>query len=60
MKKGDIILVPFPFNLRVTSVIKVDRIETVKKADIFARIGELSEGHLNGFIMKFKNLVKSR
>jgi mRNA-degrading endonuclease toxin of MazEF toxin-antitoxin module len=47
-------------NLRVTSIIKVDRIVTLKKADIFARIGELREGHLNDFITKFKNLVKSR
>jgi mRNA interferase MazF len=47
-------------NLRTTSIIKVDRIVTVKKIDIFARIGELSEKHLNDFITKFRNLVKSR
>jgi len=44
-------------NLRATSIIKVDRIVTVKKADIIARIGELNEGHLNEFITKFKSLV---
>ncbi len=47
-------------NLRITSIIKVDRIVTVKKADIFARIGELSERQLNELITKFKNLVNTR
>ena len=47
-------------NLRSPSIIKVDRIVTVKKADILARIGELSERHLNDFKAKFKSLVDSR
>jgi mRNA interferase MazF len=44
-------------NLRATSIIKVDRIVTVKKTDILARIGKLSERHANEFKTKFKNLV---
>jgi mRNA interferase MazF len=47
-------------NLRATSIIKVDRIVTIKKTDILARIGKLSERHLNEFITKFKNLVDIR
>lgn len=46
-------------NLRTTSVIKVDRIVTVKRVDIIAQVGELSQKLKNEFIKKFKNLVDS-
>ena len=45
-------------NLRTDSVIKVDRIVTVKKNDIIARIGTLKKKHKEEFIRKFKNLVE--
>ena len=44
-------------NLRTTSVIKVDRIVTMKRVDIIAQVGELSQELKNEFIKKFKNLV---
>ena len=47
-------------SLRKTSVIKVDRIVTVKSTDVIARIGELSEKHKEEFIKKFKNLVENK
>lgn len=42
-------------NLRTTSIIKIDRIVTVKSKDVIARIGELSEDHTKEFKKKFKN-----
>ena len=44
-------------NLRVKSVIKVDRIVTIKKESVIAMIGKLSESELINFISVFKNLV---
>ena len=44
-------------NLRTTSIIKIDRIVTIKKVDILATIGKLKERNLNEFTIKFKNLV---
>ena len=44
-------------NLRIKSVIKVDRIVTIKKESVIAKIGKLSEMELNEFISVFKNLV---
>ena len=46
-------------NLRSKSVIKVDRIVTIKKESVIAKIGNLSEIELNNFIIVFKNLVKN-
>ena len=45
-------------NLRRKSVIKVDRIVTIKKESVIAKIGNLSEIELNNFISVFKNLIK--
>jgi mRNA interferase MazF len=47
-------------SLRKTSVIKVDRIVTVKSTDVIAKIGELSEKYKEEFIKKFKNLVENK
>ena len=47
-------------NLRKPSIIKVDRIVTVKSSDIIARIGELSNKNRNEFKEKFQNLVESK
>lgn len=44
-------------NLRVKSVIKVDRIVTIEKESVIARIGNLSENELNYFVRVFKNLI---
>lgn len=45
-------------NLRVKSVLKVDRIVTIKKESVIAMIGNLSENELNLFKSVFKDLVK--
>ena len=45
-------------NLRVKSVLKVDRIVTIKKESVIAMIGSLSENELNLFKSVFKDLVK--
>ena len=45
-------------NLRSKSVIKVDRIVTIKKESVIAKIGNLSELELNNFISVFKNLIE--
>ena len=45
-------------NLRVKSVLKVDRIVTIKKESVIAIIGSLSENELNLFKSVFKDLVK--
>jgi flavin reductase (DIM6/NTAB) family NADH-FMN oxidoreductase RutF len=47
-------------NLRKKSVIKVDRIVTVKSMDVIARIGALSEKQRDKFKKKFINLVESK
>lgn len=44
-------------NLRVKSVIKVDRIFTVKSESVIARLGCLTDSELEIFKNKFKNLV---
>ena len=43
--------------LRTRSIIKVDRIVTLKREDIIARLGKLSKNELEIFKAKFKNLV---
>lgn len=45
-------------NLRIKSVIKVDRIVTIKKEIVITKLGVLSTSELNEFINVFKNLVK--
>jgi mRNA interferase MazF len=45
-------------NLRTTSIIKVDRIVTLKKSDVIAHIGKLSSVHKKEFRKKFRNLIE--
>ncbi len=45
-------------NLRVVSIIKVDRIFTAKQQDLIARLGELDQTDLQNFKEKFKSLVE--
>ena len=44
--------------LRTKSVIKVDRIVTLKKGDMIAQLGKLSKSELTTFKNIFQNLVK--
>lgn len=44
-------------NLRAISVVKVDRIITIKRNDVIAQIGELDRTSLSLFTQKFKALV---
>lgn len=61
LNENEIIIAPDSTNnLRAISIIKVDRIVTVKKKDILARIGKLTERHTKEFKTKFKNLVDSQ
>jgi mRNA interferase MazF len=54
----EIMLQPDTVNqLRVASVIKIDRIVTLKKEDIIATLGSLSAEELILFRNKFKQLV---
>ncbi len=56
--KNDIIITPGVQNgLRVKSVIKVDRIVTVKRDRIIATLGRISPSLLKNFKQKFKNLI---
>ena len=43
--------------LRTRSIIKVDRIVTLKREDIIARLGNLSKDELEVFKEKFRNLI---
>lgn len=45
-------------NLRIISIIKVDRIFTAKQQDVIARLGELNQTDLSVFKEKFKSLVE--
>ena len=55
---AEIILKPDSVNgLRVQSVIKVDRIFTLKSEKVIARIGKLSLNHCSEFIKIFKSLI---
>lgn len=45
-------------NLRTESVLKVDRIVTVKSRDIIAQIGKLTPTDLASFKEKFTNLIQ--
>ena len=58
LSKNEILLEPDTTNgLRVRSVIKVDRIVTVKRGSIIATLGTLSEKQFKTFKDKFKKLV---
>ncbi|MCP5047160.1 MAG: type II toxin-antitoxin system PemK/MazF family toxin [bacterium] len=58
VNENEILITPDPSNnLRVTSVIKVDRIVTAKQHDVIARIGKLNNDHKEAFIKIFKGLV---
>jgi len=58
LNKNEILIAPGSKNgLRVKSVIKVDRIVTVKRDSIIATLGKLSPGQLTIFKQKFKNII---
>jgi len=55
---NEIVIEPTSTNkLRNKSVIKVDRIITLKKEDIIARLGILNNFELASFKTKFRNLI---
>ncbi|MEK6615090.1 MAG: type II toxin-antitoxin system PemK/MazF family toxin [Bacteroidota bacterium] len=59
--ENEIIIVPSSINkLRAKSVIKVDRIVTVKREDMIAPLGKLTESELAMFKQKFKALVEEK
>jgi mRNA interferase MazF len=56
--ENEFLLQPNAVNkLRAVSVVKVDRIVTLKSRDVIARIGKLETESLATFIEKFKQLV---
>ncbi len=58
MTDNEMVIKPSDSNrLKVTSVIKVDRLATVKQKDIIAPLGELSPIELQSFQVIFKKLV---
>ena len=58
LNENDILINPDEKNnLRAKSVIKVDRIVTVKAEDMIANIGELKKYDLAEFKRKFKKLI---
>jgi mRNA interferase MazF len=58
LNKNEILIAPGLKNgLRVKSVIKVDRIVTVKRDSIIATLGKLSPVQLTIFKQKFKNII---
>jgi mRNA interferase MazF len=58
LNKNEILIAPGSKNgLRVKSVIKVDRIVTVKRDSIIATLGKLSPVQLKIFKQKFKNII---
>lgn len=58
LNKNEILIAPGSKNgLRVKSVIKVDRIVTVKRDSIIATLGKLSPVQLTIFKQKFKNII---
>ncbi len=59
LNENDILLTPDKVNnLRTTSVLKVDRIVTIKQDDIIAKLGQLDNVLLKLFLEKFKNLAQ--
>jgi mRNA interferase MazF len=58
LSSAEIIIKPDSLNgLRVSSVIKVDRIFTLKSEKVIAHIGRLSLNHSNEFSKVFKSLI---
>ena len=59
ISENEIIIEPSPKNkLRSKSVIKVDRIVTLKKEDMIAQLGCLTKFELDLFKTKFRNLIE--
>ena len=59
LNENDIIIKYNNINkLRKDSIIKVDRIATIKEGDIIFYLGKLSPKELNEFKLKFKALVE--
>ena len=55
----EIILKPTSLNLlKIQSIIKVDRIFTLKKEDMIAELGELSQEESQAFKSKLKKLIE--
>ncbi len=60
INKHEILISPNELNkLRVKSVIKVDRISTLKQDDIVGRLGTISSVELEEFKLVFKSLVEN-
>lgn len=58
LSQNEILVRPNEFNgLRAISVIKVDRIVTLKKENIIAHLGELSDTEVKILKVKFRKLV---
>lgn len=58
ISENEIVIEPTPLNkLRIKSIIKVDRIVTLKKEDIIDQLGKLTDIELSIFKKKFINLV---
>ena|SRR5438552_2212204 len=58
LSKNEILINPDNSNnLRAESVIKVDRIVTIKSEKLIAHIGKLKKQNLDSFINKFKSLA---
>ena len=58
---NEIVIEPSSVNkLRSKSVIKVDRIVTVKREDMIAPLGKLTESELVVFKQKFKALIEEK
>ncbi len=59
ISENEMILKPTTINkLRAMSVLKIDRIVTVKRQNLVARLGKLTDAELILFKKKFRNLVK--
>ncbi|MDD8019013.1 MAG: type II toxin-antitoxin system PemK/MazF family toxin [Bacteroidota bacterium] len=59
LNENEILLPPDTINnLRASSVIKVDRIVTVKSDDIITALGKLNLTQLKIFVEKFRNLAR--
>lgn len=58
ISQNEFVVQPTAVNkLKVTSVVKVDRIVTLKEEDIIAELGKLTSEQLSILISKFKGLV---
>jgi mRNA interferase MazF len=58
LTSAEMLVVPSSLNrLRASSVIKIDRLVTLKKENIIADLGSLSPDQIKEFTIKFKQLV---